>query len=218
MKHKIEWSFLCLFGTEVEGEAEQTPDHTPQSIDETGATESVPAAEEQATAKTRQEEFRALMEGEYKELFTAYFQETFNRRFREQKGMKQELDRAKETLGALAAHFGVEVEQLPEAVRTENERKIASTEALEKQLAASAEREAEFEKRMAAAVDEAIENTRIETERALLADIRARGMRPIEAGLGDTSRQALRSDAAHLSRAQRAEVARRAARGERIKF
>ena len=218
MKQTIEWSFLHLFGAEVEGESQQTPAPTPQAIDETGANKSVPAAEEQATAQTREENFRALMEGEYKELFTAYFQETFNRRFREQKGMKQELERARETLGALATHFGVSVEQLPEAIRTENERRIASTEALEELQAHSAERERAFEERLAQAVEQAVESARFETERAVLADIRTRGLRPVEAGLGDTAGQALRSDAAHLSRAQRAEVARRAARGERIKF
>jgi hypothetical protein len=96
------------------------------------------------------------------------------------------------------------------ALRTEYERRNASAsttkeppidkQALEKQLRT------------------AIESTRAETEKRLLASIRARGMRPTESALGVSSGNALRRDASQLSRAQRAEVARRAAKGERIKL
>ena len=50
----------------------------------------------------REEEFRALMEGEYKDLFTAYFQQTFNRRFKEYKQIKCELEECRAERGARA--------------------------------------------------------------------------------------------------------------------
>ena len=64
----------------------------------------------------------------------------------------------------------------------------------------------------------AVETARAQTEQRLLASIRARGIRPTESALGASSGNALRRDASQLSRAQRAEVARRAAMGERIKL
>jgi hypothetical protein len=212
MQKQSKWRLLYLFGEDAEGATNDLPAPTQQASEQTGEASkaSDPAAGDSEKAKQRSEEFRALMEGEYKDLFTAYFQETFNRRFKEQKEMKEQLSSARAVADAAAKCFGVSGEDLLLALRTEYERRNASAsttkeppidkQALEKQLRT------------------AIESARAETEKRLLASIRARGMRPTESALGVSSGNALRRDASQLSRAQRAEVARRAAKGERIKL
>ena len=211
MKQRKAWSLLTVFGEQAEGEENVTASvHTPQT-DETGA-EAPLAAGEENTSEAREKAFRALMDGEFKDLFTAYFQETFNRRFKERKKESEELAKARECLAAAADFFGVRVEELGEVLRAENERKRAPTERLSHEMTQA--REAAIRQE----ADEAIERAREETERTLLAAIRARGMRPGEAALGDSSTAALAAGVTSLSREQRAEVARRAAKGERIKF
>lgn len=212
MKARKQWSLLRLFGAQVEGEIESTSVPTPQT-NETGETENTaPVAEEQRT-EARKEDFKRLMEGEYKDLFTAYFQETFNRRFREQKELKSELEQSRALVQAAADHFGVQPCDLIEAIRTENERKNASAE-----IAASEQRAGITEEALQQAVETAVAKARLETEARLLAGIRARGLRPTENALVGGTGTALRADASRLSRAQRAEIARRAAEGERIKL
>lgn len=212
MKNQSKWRLLYLFGEEAEGATNDPSAPTPQTNEPSGEAVSAsdPAAGDSEKAKRRSEEFRALMEGEYKDLFTAYFQETFNRRFKEQKEMKEQLSSARAVADAAAECFGKTGEDLLLALRTENERKNASADTPKKD---STEKEA-LEKQLRAAV----ESARAETEQRLLASIRARGLRPTESALGALQGNALRRDASQLSRAQRAEVARRAAKGERIKL
>ena len=90
MKNGI-WCSLTLFeGTAVGGN--ELPELTLRATKETGeAAAAAPDAGERGEAKGREQVFRELMEGEYKDLFTAYFQETFNRRFKEQKEMLKAL-------------------------------------------------------------------------------------------------------------------------------
>jgi hypothetical protein len=215
MKQHNQWDLLHLFGEEIEGEATSASANTPQ-ITETGAMEaSAPAAGETTARETREEDFRALMEGEYKDLFTAYFQETFNRRFRERKEEIEELERARKTLHAAAEYFGVGEGELSDAIRAENEKRRALTEA--PKAPPPTPREDPLEE-MRRRVEGAVEEAREQTERAVLAAIRARGLRPTEAALAAESSRVLTVGVSSLSRAQRAEVARRAAKGERIKF
>ena len=208
MKQTKHWDLLTVFGEQVEGE-ESLSVHAPQT-EETGA-EATLAAGEKNTDEARERAFRALMDGEYKDLFTAYFQETFNRRFKERKKESEELARARECLGAAAEFFGVEQGELAEVLRAENERKRASAEATVKAPTAA-------EKQASKEAETAIALAREDAERTLLASIRARGLRPSEAALGATGTAALAAGVTSLSREQRAEVARRAAKGERIKF
>ena len=217
MLKQNKWRFLYLFGEETEGETIQTPAPTPQANEQTGETieTSDPVAGDSEKEKQRKEDFRALMEGEYKDLFTAYFQETFNRRFKEQKEMKAELARANVLLDEVAAHFGVERSALQEAIRAENEKKNASADGHADEPPAPREREAE---QLQQAVEAAVSAARAEAERSVLAAIRSRGLRPSESALSAQGGDALRGGAGRLSRAQRAEVARRAAKGERIKL
>jgi hypothetical protein len=57
-----------------------------------------------------------------------------------------------------------------------------------------------------------------DAEARLLADIRARGVRPSENGASGQSAFTLREDSPRLSRAGRGDIARRVARGETVVF
>lgn len=199
MYNKSKRELLRLFGEAAEGEATQVPVHTPQA-EQAGEKESAPVAEGQSNT-SREEAFRALMEGEYKDLFTAYFQETFNRRFKEHKGMKEELDRTRAVLAAVGEQYGTTDEAaLLAAIRVEKDEKNAPTEAAKPQQMPT--------------LDAQLEAARCEAREALLASIRARGMRPAEGALSLTPTERL--GAAQMTRAERAELARRAAMGEQV--
>lgn len=196
-----ETDVLALFVPEREGETEVS-DHTPRT-EQTGEKESAPAAGEQANT-SREKAFRALMEGEYKDLFTAYFQETFNRRFKEHKQIRAELESAKAVLNAVKECYGsCSQEELLNAIRAETGFKNAPTEA-QKPLP---------EKSDNAPVQD-MERVRAEAEMRVIAHIRARGLRPAENGLCQNAGTV--GAAARLTREERAEMARRAANGERI--
>ena len=92
---------LSLFGEGLAGGTNE-PELTQQATGE----EAIPAAGEQ-NEETRKERFKGMMEGEYKDLFQAFFQETFNRRFKEQKGMIEELERARDVIAAAKEHYGL---------------------------------------------------------------------------------------------------------------
>ena len=194
---------LSLFATEREGENEMS-DHTPRTK-EMGDTDTASDAGEQAN-KLREEEFRALMEGEYKELFTAYFQQTFNRRFKEYKQIKAELDDSRAVLSALHDRFGdLTGDALLNAIRADTKFENAPTAA----EGPSPPADLTVGKKE---IDEAC----AEAERRLLSHIRARGMRPAENGV-QVAHSAL-PDVARMTRAERAELAKRVERGERIAF
>lgn len=64
----------------------------------------------------------------------------------------------------------------------------------------------------------AVSNAKAETEKNLVDNIRAKGSRPAENGTSSTSGFTYKSDVSKLNKAERAEIARRAARGEQIIF
>lgn len=199
MYNKNNWELLHLFGEAAEGDVTQMPVHAPQA-EQTGENTQAPVAGGQEDT-SREEAFRALMEGEYKDLFTAYFQETFNRRFKEHKGMKEELDRARAVMAAVAERYGTTDDAaLLAAIRVEKEGKNAPTEV---EIARS---EAE--------VNAQLEAARAEARQTLLDSIRARGMRPAEGALAAAPIE--RGGASQMTRAERAELARRAAMGEQV--
>ena len=213
MKSKI-WYDLSLFGESDLG-GESTPELTHRATGEERE-ENTPAAGEQIE-EARRESFKNLMEGEYKDLFQAFFQETFNKRFKAQKSMMEELERARGVIDAAADRYGTRDEEaLTAAIRAE-EKKSAPTEA----TATPASREAPStakEEDLDAVIKAAVERAREETERAVTESIRARGMRPAESALAPGVGAPLGGAASRLTRAERAEMARRAARGERIEF
>ena len=196
-----EQDVLALFEPLREGE-EKLSDHTPRT-EKTGEKGSAPAAGEQAD-RSREEAFRALMEGEYKDLFTAYFQQTFNRRFKEHKQIKDELESARAVLGAVKERYGeLSGEELLEAIRAETVLKNAPTE-VQKPLSLASTSES-----LVSAPDDLAE-----AQRRVIAHIRARGLRPAENGL--CAQGAPVAVAGRLTREERAEMARRAAGGEHI--
>ena len=118
-----ETDVLALFEPEREGEEERS-DHTPRT-EQAGENESASVAGEQADT-SREKAFRALMEGEYKDLFAAYFQQTFNRRFKEHKQIKAELEEARAVLSAVKERYGeISQEELLDAIRAETVSKNA---------------------------------------------------------------------------------------------
>ena len=190
-----ETGILSLFEGGCEGE-ENTSDHTPRT-EQMGDTGSASDAGEQKNT-LREEEFRALMEGEYKDLFTAYFQQTFNRRFKEYKQIKCELESSRAVLGAVRERFGdLAGDALLEAIRAENTSKNAPTE-VEKSIPEEA----------TAVSREQIAEACAEAERRVLAHIRARGLRPAENAVHVQS--TCGSGVMRMTREERAE------RGERI--
>ena len=210
---------LCLFGEADLGDANAVSDLTQRTENETGDKVTMAAdAGEPQTDEARREHFRNLMEGEYKDLFTAYFQETFNRRFKLQKGMEEELRRAREVIDAAAVRFGTRNEgELVAAIRAEQERHEAPTEAEAAPTYKEKREDSDVQAVIERAVADAVARAREETERAVLDGIRARGMRPTENALTPgISHHG--GGAARLSRAERAEIAQRAARGERIEL
>ena len=64
----------------------------------------------------------------------------------------------------------------------------------------------------------AVDNARAQTEKSVVENIRAKGSRPAENGTSGASTFTYKSDVSKLSKADRAEIARRAARGEKIEF
>lgn len=64
----------------------------------------------------------------------------------------------------------------------------------------------------------AVQQTQAVTEQRVTANIRAKGSRPAEAGLGGQSGTIVKDDVSKLTKADRAEIARRAMRGEIITF
>lgn len=188
-----------------EGEARELSVHTPQTEDSGEQAQAAPDAEAQ-TAKEREERFRALMEGEYKDLFTEYFQETFNRRFKEHKTIKGELERARAVVSAAEKRFGTrEHGELLTAIRAEKST-TAPTETVQEPSALTAA--------ALPSMGEQLEAARAQARRELLDSIRARGMRPSESVLNDTS--FAMDSVSRLTRKEREELARRAARGEKI--
>ena len=205
MNKEQQTDILRLLGGECEGDAQNAPAHTPQAEQTGEKVSEVPAAEVPSTP-LREERFRELMEGEFKDLFTDYFQATFNRRFKEHKQMKEELESIRAVKTAAAERFGTEdTEALLAAIRADKQEKSVPTAASEQPSVTSPTPEQE----LAAA--------RADACYMLLEQIRARGMRPAENGISDLP-HATAYGAGEMTRAERAELARRAARGEQIAF
>ncbi len=64
----------------------------------------------------------------------------------------------------------------------------------------------------------AVRKTAEEVRAAVVANVRARGVRPQENGVGSRSAFTVKEDVSRLTREERAEIARRVARGETVRF
>lgn len=163
-------------GGAVENAAEQSSD--------AGSEEKAVTPE---TPEARRARYRALVTGEFKDLYTADTQRIIDCRFKETRSLAEALERQHGVLAALLERYGA-----------------AAPEELE------------------AAVEAHVEQARMEAQRQAekrLADhIRSMGVRPQENGASAQNAVTSQRDVARLTRDQRAEYAKRAARGEVITF
>lgn len=258
-------------------------------------TEGAPAAGEkkaevQTTSNTleeRRKQYRAMIEGEYKDLYAEDTQRIINRRFKEAKLNEETLQKQKPLIDILAERYNItdgDVDKLIAAV-DEDERYL-SEEAEAAGMTNEAYREFRNNKRRLAALEQAqtqnqqreaaerqmqqwytegeevkaaypgfdlsieAQNPRFvsmlkagvpvmhaykvmhmdeimtdamqtaakRSEQAVVNNIKARGSRPAENGLSSQSAFTVKDDVSKLSKKDRAEIARRVARGEKVTF
>lgn len=104
-------------GSQAPGSSDQgeTGDSEPVVLygKQTRETTDGPDAGDKKTQKTektpeqKKTEFRNLMQGEYKDEFSAYFQEQFDRRFKDHKSTEEQLKAVKPLMDTLAKRYGV---------------------------------------------------------------------------------------------------------------
>lgn len=232
-------------------------------------------------------QWRELVEGEYKDMYTQDTQRIINERFRETKRLQETVDGYQPIIDVLSQRYGVTdgdmtklaekinndtaywseaaeeagltVEQYKEMQRLQRENKAlleaqqqrqrqesvnrqmqqwyAEADALKAKMPGfdlTAEtRDQRFISMLRSGVpmehaykvlhmDEMMQNamqtTAAQTEQRVTDNIRARGARPAEAGITAQSGYTVKDDVTKLTKKDRAEIARRAARGESISF
>lgn len=152
---------------------------------ETAAKESPAAEGKQSmttpeTPEARRARYRAMITGEFKDLYTADTQRIIDNRFKEARWLEEALAPLMERFGVSnAAELAAAVEARMEQVRSEAQR---------------------------------------QAEKRLADHIRSMGARPPENGTSAQTAVTAQRDVARLTRDQRAEYAKRAARGEVITF
>lgn len=255
---------------------------------------------EKKSLEERRKAYRALMEGEYKDLYTEDTQGLINRRFKETKQMQETITKQRGVLDVLAQKFGIEdgdIDKISEALSKDDDfwamaadragmeidtfkeftRLKAQERAFEREKQARADAEAKVEtdrrvretmegwqreaESMKATYPEfdleretsnkefmdsltfyqraqvqnpveraykathhdellsaAVGKAKAETEKGVVDNIRAKGARPAENGTQSRSAFTGKVNVHNLNKAQRAELARRAERGEIIDF
>lgn len=255
---------------------------------------------EKKSLEERRKAYRALMEGEYKDLYTEDTQGLINRRFKETKQMQETITKQRGVLDVLAQKFGIEdgdIDKISEALSKDDDfwamaadragmevdtfkeftRLKAQEKAFEREKQARADAEAKVanERRVRATMEgwqreaesmkatypefdleretsnkefmdsltfyqraqvqnpveraykathhdellsAAVGKAKAETEKGVVDNIRAKGARPAENGTQSRSAFTGKVNVHNLSKAQRAELARRAERGEIIDF
>ena len=258
-------------------------------------TEGAPAAGEkksevQTTSNTledRRKQYRAMIEGEFKDLYTEDTQRIINRRFKEGKLAEDTLQKQQPVIDMLMDRYKIadgDMAKLLSAVENDDaywseaaeeagmtteafkefKRQQRKLEALEQAQLQNQKREAaekqlqqwytESEEVKAAypgfdlnaeaenprfvamlksgvpvmqaykvmhmdeIMTDAVQSAAKSREQAVVNNIRARGSRPAENGLSSQSAFTVKDDVSKLSKKDRAEIARRAARGEKITF
>ena len=249
---------------------------------QTNAGESASGQTEQtrATKESRRADFRALVEGEYKDIYTEETQHILNRRFKETRNLEKAVEAQKPLIDTLMRRYGIangDIKALTQAVNDDSsywERVSEETgmpaeqckrlEMLEAEHEAHT-REVQVRGQVAAWQEEAdamaarfpgfdfaaeIENPRFlamlksgvpvehaykvlhmdelmqnvmqttaqQAEKRVVDNVRSRGTRPQENGTASRSAITVKDDVSRLTKDERAEIARRVARGEVIKF
>ncbi len=201
----------------------------------------LPAGEEGLDAedtKSKEDEFRALIEGEYKEQFNKAVQKIITKRLKEVKGMKEATEKAARVIERLLAENSyLKKEQKRRAHDTEvnslvtewkqqaeQTKKLYSDFDLKKEL-----ENPEFCRLLKLGVgmktayevlniDSILDKNSKNAEKMVVDSIRLKGNRPVENGSEDAGGIILSSNISKLNKKQRAELAKRAAKGEMIKF
>lgn len=275
-----------VFGKQGDAPATETGNNSAAGGNGEGNTKSgVTTTSDSLEAKKKA--FQEMIEGEYKDQYTEMFQQAFNRRFREAKGMEESLAAQKPVLDLLMQRYkiadgdmaklksaieedssyweqaadeaGLSVEQFKamQQMERENAELKAFRQRQEGEQQAQAQlyrwmREAEAMKELYPGFDfrteianrefqgllksgipvqkayelihmeeikEAAARTAAQTaSQQMQAKIKSKAARPSENGTSSQSAVVVKSDVHNLSRADRAEVARRAQRGEKIFF
>lgn len=239
------------------------------------------------TLEDRRKAFQELIDGEYKDVYAEQFQQAFNRRFKEAKGMEQTIAAQKPILDMLMQRYKIEdgdMTKLQSAIEEDStywqdaadeagltveqykamqklERENAELRAIRQRQAGEQQAQQQLAKWMQEAegmkelypgfdlrteianrdfqsllksgipVQKAYELMHMDeikeaaarsaaqaTSAQMTAKIKAKAARPSENGTSSQSAVIVKNDVGNLSRADRAEIARRVARGEKIQF
>ncbi len=188
--------------------------------------------------KTKEDEFRALIKGEYKEQFNKAVQKIITKRLKEVKGMKETSEKTARVIERLLAENNyLKEEQTRRAQDTqvnslvtgwkqqaEETKKVYSDFDLKKEI-----QNPEFCRLLKLGVgmktayevlniDSILDKNSKNAEKMVVESIRLKGNRPVENGSEDAGGIILSSNVSKLNKKQRAELAKRAAKGERISF
>jgi len=256
---------LTLFGEDAAlvGEMAQTADvgQPPETGSEiSGDYENVPIGTQDAAVNApendRRAEYKRLIDEEYKDLYVEDTQKMINKRFRETKQLKEQLDTYEPVIQTLYARYGEQsMDKLTEAIHNDKAQATsadADITAEENRILRGWYRESAevcarypdfdfmretrnplFTSMLKGRIPmevayRAIHHNEIlsgatrqaaeEAARNTAANVQARGARVSENGTSSTSGVIVKSDVSRLTKADRAEAARRAARGENISF
>jgi len=198
------------------------------------------------STRDKDAEFQALIEGEYKEQFSKKVQKIISKRFREVKNLKEETMNNKTVNGDeredILRRLTLENSFLKK--RHQDELQLMKLRGDAQRLREQAAEtkgiypEFDFEKEIknpeftrllrlgvsvknayeVANIDKILENNTKAAEKKVVDSIRLKGNRPVENGSEGASGILLSGNASKLSRKERAELAKRAAKGERISF
>lgn len=233
-----------------------------------------------ATKESRKADFRALVEGEYKDIYTEETQRIIDRRFKETRNLEAAMRAQQPLIDTLMRRYGVtdgKIETLTQAVNDDSSywervsmesgmpveqcKRLEALEAENARLARDDKVNAQVAQWTAEAdemkarfpdfdfeteienprfiamlksgvpvehaykvlhMDELMQNvvqtTAQRAEKRVVDNVRSRGTRPPENGTASRSAITVKDDVSRLTKEDRAEIARRVARGEIIKF
>lgn len=233
-----------------------------------------------ATKESRKANFRALVEGEYKDIYTEETQRIIDRRFKETRNLEAAMKAQQPLIDTLMRRYGVtdgKIETLMQAVNNDRDywdrmaeetgmpveqcKRLEMLEAENARLTRDDKVKAQVSQWTAEAddmkarfpdfdfeaeienprfiamlksgvpvehaykvlhMDELMQNvvqtTAQRAEKRVVDNVRSRGTRPPENGTASRSAITVKDDVSRLTKADRAEIARRVARGEIVKF
>ena len=237
------------------------------------------------TAEAKEAEWRKMIEGDYKDMYSADVQRIINQRFKETKQLQQTVDSYQPILAVLARRYGendpaklaekidndsaywseaadeagMSVDQFKEfqRIKAENDQLKRAQERQQGEERANAQlqqwyseaqsvkakfpgfdlnaevKNPQFQQllragtpielayrvmHMDAMMTDAVQTAAAKTEQRVVANVRAKGARPTEAGASSQGGFTVKDDVSKLNKKDRAEIARRAMRGETIVF